>query len=458
MVVPAVVVVALVLAWRVFTRVERAGAAGAALALTGAVALAAWAPHWLKNLVWYGDPLYPTLHAWLPARPWSADAARLWAEVFLPTQLARPAPGAAGLRDAAAALATFAIVPNDYAGFHRSVPVFGFLFTALTLPAALLLGPERRLRLALAWCYVAIAAWYLTSHRDRYLQAIVPVMSAVTGAALVSLWRAPPAKRLRPLLIVLVGAQLVTSGDAYFLPTHALHRGASAGATMRLLGAGFQRNYAERFAVQTDLVALGASLPRGARVLLHESHDLLGTGARVSTDLPAEQAGIDYPSWGATARIARGLRELGFTHVAWRAGRIGGHLPVAADLLFLDLVRGLERSTTTAGAWRVAPLPAGEGADAGEEAWVDVHTCAGALHYPPGRYRVTDLSRSPLLRDAAPRTPRGPAGSGAPAGYLVIDRRCAAAVPTAGYARLGGRPERSAEPYELWRREGGSLP
>src|SRR5258706_9557298 len=33
------------------------------------------APHWLSNLVWYGDPVYPNLHKYLQVHPWTRDSA-----------------------------------------------------------------------------------------------------------------------------------------------------------------------------------------------------------------------------------------------------------------------------------------------------------------------------------------------------------------------------------------------
>src|SRR6185295_10832223 len=48
--------------------------AGVAIGVAAAVGLLATTPLWLKNWIWYGNPVFPFLHDVFPTHPWSADA------------------------------------------------------------------------------------------------------------------------------------------------------------------------------------------------------------------------------------------------------------------------------------------------------------------------------------------------------------------------------------------------
>jgi hypothetical protein len=66
----------------------------------GLAMVALWAPHWLKNLAWYGDPLYPFLHRFFGSRPWTADselrlALMTRAHIWVPAGTAAHRPGVA---------------------------------------------------------------------------------------------------------------------------------------------------------------------------------------------------------------------------------------------------------------------------------------------------------------------------------------------------------------------------
>ncbi len=77
--------------------------------------------HWLKNTVWYGDPLYPLLHGWFGGRPWNplVDLAATmqpagWSPTgTFPSRVLQTVRG----------VASFAFVPHDWPNFHGDWPV-----------------------------------------------------------------------------------------------------------------------------------------------------------------------------------------------------------------------------------------------------------------------------------------------------------------------------------------------
>jgi hypothetical protein len=81
------------------------------------VGLVLTAPHYLKNWIFYADPLYPMLHAYLPSTPWGPDSAYFWADSM--SRRWKPAPGWAGVWESLSALLTFSYIPHDYPAFHR---------------------------------------------------------------------------------------------------------------------------------------------------------------------------------------------------------------------------------------------------------------------------------------------------------------------------------------------------
>ncbi|HEY0706359.1 MAG TPA: hypothetical protein VGG33_06160, partial [Polyangia bacterium] len=145
-------------------------AAGPVVAF-GAALLIASSPHWLKNLVFYGDPLYPLLHKHFAAHPFHARAAEILDKSYFPPQFALTGTPLQKVLRTAAALFNFSFVPHDWHGFHEDRPVFGSLFTLL-LPALLFVRAPRRLWLTIAGVHVALAVWFVTSHQDRFLQGV----------------------------------------------------------------------------------------------------------------------------------------------------------------------------------------------------------------------------------------------------------------------------------------------
>src|SRR5690606_13941702 len=107
-------------------------------------------------------------------------------------------------------------VPSDWSTFHRDWPMFGFLFTLL-VPIMLVMR-QARLIMVMLWVHAGVLFWYYTFHQDRYLQTLLPWMSACIVACLVWLWKSGKVARILTSALVLL--QVVWGLDAPFFGTH----------------------------------------------------------------------------------------------------------------------------------------------------------------------------------------------------------------------------------------------
>lgn len=454
----ALVAAGLGAAWIGRARARR-GWPAAALA-TGAAAVACSAPHWLKNLIYYGDPLYPNLHALFTARPWDESASYVYRWVFRPTQLSTAAADLHGVLDSLWTTLSFSFVPHDLAPFHGDVPVFGSLFTLLLLCLPFLRG-TRRIWLLAGWVHAGIFVWCWVNREDRYLQVLMPWIAAVTAAIMHLLWRRF-GRVPRAALALLVAVQIGWGSDVYFFPTHAMLGTSPIRVVAELLGRGHEGKYEERLRTHVDYMAgLGRDVPAGGRLLIHNEHGLLGTGAAVAVDAYGEQFGIDYGALATPQAALEKLRGLGVTHVAWVRGRGYREVPLADEIVFLELAVRHTLAQRDVEHFRVGQLPAAAGS-AGRR-WVAVFGCGAG--YPTGAYELTDL-RVPLYgprRDDYPAAPSRPLAE-IPADWgdplaLVLDRDCAArwnALLPPGFATDAVRPRGSGPAYEIRLPQAGS--
>jgi hypothetical protein len=311
-------------------------------------------PLWLQNLVLYGDPLYPNLARFFPARPWSEAAAYRFQWAYSDRLMWAPSRDWAGLVETFKALFSYSFDPNDWKRAHGEVPVFGSLFTLL-LVALPVLRKVRRIWLVALWIHLGILAWYWVHHQDRYLQAVVPLMAACVAAILVTLWRS-----FGPLVKVaaasLVALQVIWGGDVYFIQTHAMIR-SPVKAVVDLLSSGYEGKYEERLAVQQRFQRIAEKLPKRARVLIHELHPHLGVEAESVLDSYQWQSGIEYGEQGSPEGVRAMLRRLGVTHVYYSPGRSNSVASFASNLLFAEFVNyhATERTSVPGGVLVTVP-------------------------------------------------------------------------------------------------------
>jgi hypothetical protein len=293
------------------------------------VGLAVTSTFWLKNWIYYGDPIYPSLHEYLHLRPWTVDAADLFEHGYKDFQFWRPPHNMKGLADTLRALVEFSFFPNDYPKFHGKVPVFGSLFTLLLICLPFL-KRTRRIWALVAAVHLGIFVWFWTHHQDRYLQTLVPWMAAVTASVIILISRV--SIYTRAPLGALIGLQIVWGGDVYFIPTHGMIR-SPIKAVLDLLAGGYEKNYRGRLH-QPTFGAVGEALPKDARVLLHDNHVHLGVHAATVNDWGGWQFGISYGRQKTPGEVYDLLAGMGVTHLLWTRGQSRGWDSIAGDLAF----------------------------------------------------------------------------------------------------------------------------
>lgn len=329
---------------------DRRGGAGAggrgamrAVATLAAALVLLTAPHWAKNLAWYGDPLYPALHRYLADHPWTEDAPHLVRAGLESGSLWQPTgPLWHRVAETARAVVTFAFEPHDFTAYHGDEPVFGFLFTLLAPALLVVRGGRRALPLVLA-TVLGVTVWYVMSHYDRYLQAIVPWMAAVVAAACIRLWRGRATVRIA--LAAAVGAQIATGAHVPFIPagddSFEIARPSPYVAAAEL--ATHVAHGDARLEVSPRWERFGAELPDDAVVLAHHRDLRLGIGTRSVYDRNGWQGGLAYGRLGTARAVHAKLRALGVTHVVYEPWLARGFDSLAGDLVFHDFaLRALE--------------------------------------------------------------------------------------------------------------------
>jgi hypothetical protein len=288
------------------------------IALGIASVLVLTAPHWLKNIIFYGDPLYPVLNAYLPARPFHPEAADAMLGQYLPTVFAMTGTVWERLCELAPALATFSFIGHNWSVLNLPQPTFGSLFTLLGV--ALPFVPRaRRIWGLLLVCYVGVGIWYWTNHQIRFLQALVPWMAACVVALCVRIWQLGAAPRIA--LTALVGLQIVWGADFYFAPNHTLmDDGGIIAHTAKHLRAGIGGDYESRFRHFMDFEKVNARLPGNAVVLLHNGDFRLGLERRAITDQWGYQGALSYRALGDPRAVWQAWHDLGVTHIYWPRG------------------------------------------------------------------------------------------------------------------------------------------
>ncbi|HKP59955.1 MAG TPA: hypothetical protein VJV78_24695 [Polyangiales bacterium] len=426
--------------------------------VAGVATLLLSTPHWLKNLIWYGDPLYPNLNKIFHDRPWFAGANYDF-EYGFKSMLWAPTHDMSGLREALLATVDFSFKPRAWWQMHRDMPVLGSLFTLLLIVLPFVRG-ARRVWLVVVSVEFSIFAWYWVHHEERHLQALVPLMAAAVAAIATLIWRNSGAIT-RGCLALLICMQAIWGADVYFIPTHSMVTGPALKAPMDLLGQGFLGNFDRRLDFQLEPVLVGSLVPPKAVLLAHETRDQLGYGRKLVVDFTGDQYGLDYLELGSPDRIFQKLRSFGVTHVNWRQGMSVGIASLGSDLAFYEFVHRFTTARQMVGSMNIGQLPAVAPPAPKDERWVAVLGCSG-VDYPSGLYHLSDL-RTPRFGPfkEAFAQPREPLGEDFPwrdrVFAMAIDTLCPQPnLPKAvsrEFDRVTRRDERWGRGHDLWLRK-----
>jgi len=416
--------------------------------------------HWLKNVFFYGNPLFPYLFKVFPPSQWAPDSAAL-AQDFTHWQTKDWVTDGSTWDKfvaASAAMFSFSFDPHDWKNFHGDVPVFGSLFTLSLLVLPFVKGSTRRTWALSIATHLGVFIWFWTYHQDRYLQALVPWMAAVTAATLALAWQSGwPGKAAASLM---VSFQLVWGGDSYLIPAHSMTKAAPINVTSELIAMGYKKKYEPRFKVPGALFDIGASreLPKDARVLLHENNPRLGIARPVVVDIAGWQYGIRYELFPTPADMHDKITAFGVTHIVSRVKKSRGIDSLGADLRFFDYIEQEATSIKRFGEFTLFALPASRPAtSAGDQvAYLGcaklyergIHDLA-ALHIRDKQVKV-----KPARKKKAKR--RGEAEELlVDADFAVTGAGCKPAVPPAAlgdYLKIGKRGKE-----DLWARKRSAL-
>jgi len=411
-----------------------------ALGLGAATGLLLTSPHWLKNFVFYGDPLLPFLHGTFKPDPWVADAAdRL--TVFADSGWKAKHT----MRDVLNTLGapfTFAFWPHNWTTFHGSVPVFGFLYT-LTMPAVLFVPKRARIIALYVVISVGVMFWYWTFHQDRYLQSYLPWMAACVAAVVTQAWRL--GRTVRAGLVLLIGAQVIAGAGVPFLPTHAMTGKSPYSIAVQLMGGWRSKKRVDFDVPFGGVVKIESKLPRDARVLVHDENMTLGIARPAVVDAIGWQVGIDYNGHVRPSEMWRLLRSYDVSHVVWKVK--GGYLlsSIGAEVGFYFFAMNYLEDIQRDEGLRVGRIPDEPPADDRFSGKVAVLGCEDS--YANGIYSVEDLTatwlKGPPSRNETPKPERA-FGSRPKADELAtllagvdavrIDEEC---FPNAKIGRLG---------------------
>lgn len=350
--------------------------------------------HWLKNWLWYRNPVYPLLFDRFASTPWTVDSADRFGH-FMPVEWSAPHTWA-GVEATLKSVLTFSFVPNDWDMFHGKVPVFGFLLT-LSLPALLFVRPRKRLFALLACIHVAIAVWYWMFHQDRYLQSYLPWMGAAVACIGIEVWRLGLAPRVA--MLTLVGLQLAWGGDTPFIPGHVMSGGTPLTPAMKLLSSSYRKDFEGRFDTYPPQEQVKRYVKKGGTLLIHEQHLTLGMGVPTVADWIGWQGGISYVRTASPSAMHAALSRMGVTDVMW-SSTSKGYDSIGGDLAFYSFVANHTQRTTSLAGQTVSRLVESAPSDADFRDSALFLGC-GDL-YQSGVYRLTDLSVTVL---AVPRKP-----------------------------------------------------
>ena len=355
-----------------------------------------FSPHWIKNFVFYKNPVYPFLSdIFLGTTPTVPGAAFYFEHVFQDGRWIPQGDFWQRLTHAAGLLFTFSFEPHYTFGHH--LPWFGSLFTLLlfTLP----LVRSARLAFSASVAVTALLLWGYTFNVDRNLQTFLPFLLVVTGGLIIEIWRMGTLPRLA--LAPLVALQVVWGASAMLFGSKA-----RLNAAFTLLESGLEGRAATRYdGYRAVYRSIAKALPQDAKLLLHSHHVNLGIDRPVYVDWTGYQGLIRYDHIETAAELLDYYRSLGITHVLY----IPRERPASSlqeELVFNALVLRTKTGQQAFSPYRLLSLP--ESIPEGEQPYraltLGMPGYADGL-YPIDRLSVIEYLPAHLRRYPAPAAP-----------------------------------------------------
>ncbi len=350
-------------------------------ALAIGVTILVTAPHFVKNAIFYNNPVYPYARSLFKASwPNEDGQARAAAEhddndnddsaqgdgAEAPPKKSASAPSRASSRGfapkhqgierqiwALREVYEYSFTTRNRA-FTSKRPYMGALFSLL-LPCLLFVRRSRRIWYVSALGVVAFVVWANTVANDRYLLSFYDLFIASAGALVVRAWQLGWIARLG--LVPLVALQLFWGGDAM------LYYGAKRlKGVMGTISDGYSgKSIESRLGFQSNQQKLTAATPADAVILSRNYKGLLGLNRLVLNDIRGGQYYVNYGGIRDANELWKYLRKRGVTHLLFPDGQ---RPPVRLNnaVLFADLFNnGCENAQRFGGlrlgTLRAAPPP-----------------------------------------------------------------------------------------------------
>lgn len=347
-------------------------------AIVTVVGIGAFAPHLLRQFIFYKNPFYPFMQdVFVHSTPTVPNAAYL-----VNRALADPLYQPQGtlfekMLHSAELFVTFSFVPHY--SFSRDMPIFGSLFTLL-FPCLIFLRNAR------LWTFGAIAGgavfvWGMVYNVDRNLQAFMPVLVCVTGAIVIMSWQMGWWARIG--LVPVVTLQLVWGSDALFFSQQE-----RLNQAMDLIKSGYEGNAHKRFAdFRGWHLRATRALPVDARVVLHTELTSLGLKREVLLDNTGFQGLFHYDHLETPRQMYQYFKTFGVTHMIDLPD--GAAAPTSQEEVLWDiLIARYATKVEDIGALRISKMPDAPPPEAAPLRVVSI----GQEGYQDGIYPITKLS------------------------------------------------------------------
>jgi hypothetical protein len=341
------------------SRADRGGSAGEVapptwktLVVAPAAVIAAFAiatsPHFVKNWVFYGNPLYPFAQDVFHSHPTTPNAAYLFEWLFKDYTWRPHGTFLQNVVDAVVLCFTYSFAPH-YAFWTKNWPHAGHLFT-LCLPMAIFARGTKRIWLGIAASMAALFAWGMIFRVDRHLVSFMPLLVATTAALLARVWDL--GWMARAGIVPLVCLQAIWGGDAVFYNGHS-----RLSSAIDLIRSGYDGRVKTRYRnFRVSERSLAAALPPDAKLVLHTYRPNLGIDHDLMLDWAGQQGLITYEGVHGPRGLYDYFRSLGVTHLIW----IPGHRAAGTkqeDVLFTDLVHRFAKTHRRFGAYDLVDMP-----------------------------------------------------------------------------------------------------
>jgi len=391
-------------------------------------------PHFIKNVLFYGNPLHPFAQRHFPVWPIHEHTYQYFEEGWALETILPKGSTADKVLNAIKLYFTYSFHPHR--ALNHNWPMLGSLFTLL-LPTALLMKRAGRIWLFAVLAFFSFFLWGFTYPNDRYLHALLPLTYAMCAALIVRVWEFGLLARIG--LVPLVAFQVVWGADTMF---YSGHKRMDAAVDMFRSGYENKRKDKDRFPWRARELQIRDALPKDARVLGRNYKATVGIDRYILSDVQAFQSYFHYAALTSVRDLWEQYHERGVTHLLYPPGKRQSDI-VKADVLFAELVYRYAKNKKRFPGLELVEMP--EEPPPPDERGYRV-LAVGLRAYKNGLYDVAQFTVYERLNKSQHHTvdPREPLASMKAGEVLPVVARVDAVVVGKG-ARLDGETKKALE-------------